>query len=73
MLHSRKLYSKINRMHEKCFRIVYNGNTSLYKEFLEPDKSISVYHRNMQILETEFYRIVNGFSHDITKNLFNRN
>ena len=59
MFHSRKLNNKIKRTHEKCLRIVYNDNTSSYEELLEIDNSISGHHRNMQILATELYKIVN--------------
>ena len=34
MFHSRKLYHKINRLHEKCLRIIYNNKTSSYEELL---------------------------------------
>ena len=59
MFHSRKLNNKIKRTHEKCLRIVYNDNTPSYEELLEIDNSISGHHRNMQILATELYKIVN--------------
>ena len=52
MFHCRKLNNKIHGMHEKWLRIVYNDNTSLYEEFLEIDNSVSVHHRNIQILAT---------------------
>ena len=51
IFHSGKLYNEINRMHEKCFRIVYNDNTSLYEELLEIGNSVSVHHRNIQFLQ----------------------
>ena len=70
MFHSRKLNNKINRIHEKCLRIVYNDNTSSYKELLEIDNSVSVHHRNIQIFATELYKIVNGLSSDIMKDVF---
>ena len=70
MLHSRKLNNKINRMHEKCLCIVYNDNTSSYEGFLEIDNSVSVHHRNIQILATELYEIVNGLSPEIMKDVF---
>ena len=38
-------------MHEKCFRIVYNDNVSLYEELLEIGNSVSVHHRNIQFLQ----------------------
>ena len=57
-------------MHEKCLRIVYNDNTSSYEELLEIYNSVSVHHRNIQILATELYLIVNGLSPDIMKDDF---
>ena len=62
MFHGRKLNNKINRMHEKCLPIDYNDNISSYEKLLEIGNSISVHHRNMYILTTELYKIVNGFS-----------
>ena len=47
MFHRRKLNNKINRMHEKCFCIVYNDNTSSYEELLEIDNSIAMHHINI--------------------------
>ena len=67
MFHSRKLNKKINRI---SLRIVYNGNTSSFEEFLETDNSVSVHHKNIQILETELYKIVNGLSTVIIKDVF---
>ena len=48
MFHSRTLNNKINRLHERCLRIIYNDNTSSFTDLLEIDNSVSVYHRNMQ-------------------------
>ena len=64
------VFCKINRMHEKRFRIVYNDNTSSYDELLEIDYSVSVLHRNIQILATELYKIVNRLSTDIFNDVF---
>ena len=71
MLHSRKVNNKIKRMHEKYLRIVYNDNTSSsYRQLLEIDNSFSVHHRNILILAIELYKIVNGFSSDLMKDVF---
>ena len=70
MFHSRKLNSKINKMHEKCLRIVYNDNSSSVEELLKIDNSVSVHHRNIRTLATELYKIVNGLSPDIMKGVF---
>ena len=70
MFHSRKLNNKINKLHERCLRIVYNNNSSSYEELLETDNSISVHFRNEQVLAIKLYKVVNGFSPDIMQDVF---
>ena len=70
MFHTRKLNNKINKLHERCLRIVYNNNTSTYEELLETDNSVSVHFRNLQALDIELYQVVNEFSSDIMKDVF---
>ena len=75
MFHSRKLNNNINKLHERCLRIVYSDNTSSFDGLLETDKSVSVYHRNIQVLATELYKIVNVLLPEIMKEVlpFNEN
>ena len=70
MFHSRKLNNKINKLHERCLRIVYSDNTSSFEELLEIDNSLSVHYQNIQVLATELYKIVNGLSPVIVKEVF---
>ena len=70
MFHSRKLNNKISKLHERCLRIVYGDNTSSFEKLLETDNSLSVHHRNIQVLETELCKIVNGLSPEIMKEVF---
>ena len=70
MFHSRKLNNKINKLLERCLRIVYSDNTSSFAELLETDNSVSVHHQNIQVLATELYKIVNGLSPEIMKEVF---
>ena len=70
MFHSRKLNNKINKLNERCLRIVYNDNTSSFDELLETDNSVSVHHRNIQVLATELYKIVNGLLPETVKEVF---
>ena len=70
LFHSRKLNNKINKLYERCLRIVYNNNTSTYKELLETDNFVSVHFRNVQALAIELYKVVNGFSPDVMKDVF---
>ena len=57
-------------MHKRCLRIVYSDNTSSFEELLETDNSFSVHQRNIQVLATELYKIVNGLSPEIMKEVF---
>ena len=68
--HSRKLNNRINKLHGRYLRIVYNDNTSTYDELLETENSVSVHFRNVQALAIELYKVVNGFSPDIMKDIF---
>ena len=70
MFHSRKLNNKINKLHDRCLRILYNNNTSTYEELLETDNSVSVHFRNVTALVIELYKNVNGFSPNIRKDVF---
>ena len=60
MSHSRTLNNKINRLHERCLRIIYNDNTSSFTDLLVIDNSVSMHRRNIQVLATELYKFVNG-------------
>ena len=65
MCHSRKLYHKINRLHEKCLRIIYNDKRSSYEELLSKDGSVSMHHKNLQKCIKKIYKIVNGLCTEI--------
>ena len=73
MFHSRTLSNKINRLHERCLRIIYNDNTSSFTDLLEIDNSVSVHHRNIQVLATELYKFVNGLSPKLVSDCFKLN
>ena len=62
MCHSRANNGKINRLHERCLRIIYSDKQSSFETLLEKDGSVSVHNRNLQILATEMYKIKNDLS-----------
>ena len=45
MCHSRLMNNKINRLHEKCLRIVYNDKTSSFVELLDKDGPVTIHKR----------------------------
>ena len=70
MCHSRTNNRKINRLHERCLRIIYNDKQSSFNELLEKDGSVSIHIRNIQILATEMFKISKGLSPPIMENIF---
>ena len=62
MSHSRTKKRKIDRLHERCLRIIYNGKQSSYKELLEKDSSFYVNLRDVQVVATKMYKVSNNFS-----------
>ena len=73
MFHSRKLKSRINKLHERALRMVYQDYVSSFTELLEKDKSTTIHNRNMQLLATELFKIKNGLSPDFMNEMFIEN
>ena len=70
MYHSRLNNRKINRLHERCLRIIYNDKTSSFESLLEKDGSVSIHKSNLQVLATEIFKINRGISSSTMKGIF---
>ena len=70
MLHSSRNNNMIRNLHERCPRLIYNNKKSTYEELLTKDGSISIHHRNIRALATEFYKIKNGLSPELFTEIF---
>ena len=70
MLHSRELNSRINNIHEKALRLTYKDNKSSFKQLLEKDDSVTVTHKNLQVLAKEIFKVKNNLAPDFTKDVF---
>ena len=57
MCYSRKNNNKINRLHERCLRIIYDDKRSPFNAFMEKDGSVSIHERNIKILATEMFKV----------------
>ena len=62
MFSSRKSNNLINKVHERSLRIVSGDNHSSFKSLLSKCKEITIHQRNLQVLMTETYKIINGIS-----------
>ena len=70
MFHNQKLRNKINKIHERSLRIVYNDDSSSFEELLSKDNSVSIHHRNIQSLAIEMYKSKNNLSPQIGQDIF---
>ena len=57
MCHSCKNNNKINRLHVRCLRIIYNDKRLSFNALLEKDGSVSIHERNIKILATEMFKV----------------
>ena len=69
MFHSRTLNSKINKLHERALRLVYNDETSSFEELLKRDNSVKIHTRNLHYLATEVYKIKNSIASNIVQQI----
>ena len=60
MCHSRTLNDKINKLHEWALRLVYDDRQSTFEELLTIHKSVTIHHKNLQVLPTELYKVHHG-------------
>ena len=70
MFHSRALNNRINKIHERALRKVYQNNNLSFNELLELDNAVTIHHRNLQVLVTEIFKVKNNLSPEIMKQVF---
>ena len=70
MCHSRILNNKINKLHERALRLVYDDRQSTFEELLNIDKSVTIHHRNLQVLATELYKVHHRLAPERLNNIF---
>ena len=73
MFHSRKLNNKINRLHERCLRLIYSDRGSSYEELLDKDNSVPIHQKNLQKLAIEMFKTYTGMTPQIMNEVFPRN
>ena len=70
LCHSRSLNTRINKIHERALRIVFNDNISSFDELINKSGSVKVHHRNLQSLATEIYKALHNLSSPLMSELF---
>ena len=62
--------NKINRLHKRCLRLIYNDKKSSLEELLEINSSVSIQDRYLGALGTKMCHIYHEISTSITKEIF---
>ena len=70
MCHSLLINIKINRLHEKCLRIVYSNKNSSFQQLLDKDGSVTMHKRNLQVLATEIFNVYRNLSPNTVAEIF---
>jgi len=73
MCHTKELNEKINRVHERCLRLMYNDKHSSFEELLIRDGAATIHHRNIRSLAIEMFKVAKGVAPKILSDLFKVN
>ena len=70
MFHNRRTNKKINRLHERALRILYDDDISTFYQLLAMDKSFCIHHQNIQKILIEIYKALHDISGNSLKEFF---
>ena len=62
MCNNRTNNNKINCLHERCLRLIYNDKKSSFEDLLQKDGCVSIHHRNLRTLAVELFKVLKGLS-----------
>ena len=71
MFCQRSSNNRINHLHEKALRIVYDDNESTFENLLKKDNSVSIHHENIRLLGIELYKVKNNLSSHLMSEIYN--
>ena len=71
MFHTRKLEKRMNHLHERCLRLVYQDNISSFEELLDRNGTVTFHHKSLQLLAIELFKHKNNLSKQL-KDIFLR-
>ena len=70
MCHSRVSNNRINRLHERCLRIIYKDKHTSIQDLLKKDRSTPIHYRNLQLLAIEMFKVSKGIGPSIISKIF---
>ena len=73
MFHSKKLQSRLDRLHERALRVAYKDDHSCFEELLKKDDSFNLHDRNLQKLAVLMYQVKNKLCPPPVQEIFTQN
>ena len=70
MFCSRNRNTSINKIHERSLRLIHDDNDTSFQDLLALSLQSNIHVRNLQLLMTEVYKYLNGYSPPIMGNIF---
>ena len=70
MNHNRKINNRINRIHKRALRVVYNGDNATFEQLLKKNNAVKIHDRNLQVLATEMFNVKLGIAPVIMNDVF---
>ena len=62
----------MNKLYERALRLAYDDRQSTFEELHNIDKSITINHRNLQVLATELFKVHHGLTSELMNNIFRK-
>ena len=72
MFCSRKMNKRINFIHERSLRIVYDDYDTTLEDLLKKDNSVSIHHRNVQKVSIEMFKVKHNLYPEFIQNIFHQ-
>ena len=66
MCHSTIVSNKINKLHKRTLRLVYNDKQLTFEELLDKDKSLRFHHQMLQVLAAKMYKVYSNVTQTFT-------
>ena len=73
MFHNRQINTRINGLHYRALRMIYQDENSSFEDLLRKNGSVNIHHRNLQFLATEMYKVTKGIGPAFMQEIFTRN
>ena len=71
MFCERSSNTRINHLHKRTLRIIYNNNESTFEDLLKKYNSVSIHHKNNRLLGMQLYKVKNNLSTHLMSEIFN--